>query len=369
MPTMKIRDVQLSILRTELGQEVIPTKGAVDKMPQLVLVSVSTHEGIDGHYISYLIPSASVPHAAEIAKAMLIGRDTYDVGALSREMTTALPPYSNPPALAGVDACLWDINAKAANLPLYQYLGAYRHEIRAYASTMACPTIDGYIDAIRTAVAEGFTAAKVHPFRDAARDIELARALRQEFPQTDLMIDPVCAYTVPEALAVGKVLDELNFYWFENPISDLDLEGLCYLRSKLGVPLAVGEQNFAGFAAIHDYLGRGSGFFYIRTLAEYAGGITQMMKSAHACEAFNANYEIHSYGPTLNLAMYLNVALAIPNCDFAEIMVPQNVLSIGMAAEDLPKVDDRGYISAPQKPGLGYAIERDAVENLTLQRF
>ena len=146
--TMKIKNVELSILRTELGQEVIPTQGAVDKMPQLVLVSVSTHEGIDGHYISYLIPSKSVQHAAEIAKAMLVGRDTYDVGALSREMTSALPPYSNPPALAGADACLWDINAKAANLPLYQYLGAYRHEIRAYAS------------------------------RDAARDIELARAGR-----------------------------------------------------------------------------------------------------------------------------------------------------------------------------------------------
>jgi hypothetical protein len=55
--TMKIKNVELSILRTELGQEVIPTHGAVDKMPQLVLVSVSTHEGIDGHYISYLIPS------------------------------------------------------------------------------------------------------------------------------------------------------------------------------------------------------------------------------------------------------------------------------------------------------------------------
>ena len=54
---MKIKNVELSILRTELGQEVIPTHGAVDKMPQLVLVSVSTHEGIDGHYISYLIPS------------------------------------------------------------------------------------------------------------------------------------------------------------------------------------------------------------------------------------------------------------------------------------------------------------------------
>lgn len=49
---MKITDVTLSILRTELDEGVIPTRGAVDKLPQLVLVSVSTAEGIDGHYIS-----------------------------------------------------------------------------------------------------------------------------------------------------------------------------------------------------------------------------------------------------------------------------------------------------------------------------
>jgi hypothetical protein len=64
-------------------------------MPQLVLVSVSTHEGIDGHYISCLIPIPTVPHAAEVAKAILIGRDTYDVGALSREMTSVPPSYQN----------------------------------------------------------------------------------------------------------------------------------------------------------------------------------------------------------------------------------------------------------------------------------
>src|SRR6478672_9992347 len=134
---MKIRDVQLSILRTELDETVIPTQGAVDKLPQLVLVTVSTDEGIDGHYVSYLIPAKSVEHAAEVAKTILVGRDTYDVGALSHEMTNALPPYSNPPALAAADACLWDINAKAADLPLYKYLGAQREKIRAYASTVA----------------------------------------------------------------------------------------------------------------------------------------------------------------------------------------------------------------------------------------
>jgi L-alanine-DL-glutamate epimerase-like enolase superfamily enzyme len=131
---MKITDVTLSILRTELGEGVIPTRGAVDKVASArSRLRVSTAEGIDGHYISYLIPSKAVPHAAEVAKTILMGRDTYYVAALSDEMTTALPPHSNPPALAGADACLWDINAKAANLPRYKYLGAHRHEIRAYA--------------------------------------------------------------------------------------------------------------------------------------------------------------------------------------------------------------------------------------------
>ena len=87
-------------------------------------------------------------------------------------------------------------------------------------------------------MAEGFTAAKVHPFGEAARDIELAKALREEFPHIDLMIDPVCAYTVPDALGVGRVLDDLNLYWYENPISDQDLGGLAFLASKLTTPLS-----------------------------------------------------------------------------------------------------------------------------------
>jgi L-alanine-DL-glutamate epimerase-like enolase superfamily enzyme len=48
-------------------------------------------------------------------------------------------------------------------------------------------------------------------------------------------------------------------------------------------------------------------------------------------------------------------------------MVPQNLLGIGMTG--LPTIDDRGYIPGPQKPGLGCEIDRDKVENLTLQRF
>jgi L-alanine-DL-glutamate epimerase-like enolase superfamily enzyme len=69
-------------------------------------------------------------------------------------MTNALPPYSNPPALAAADTCLWDINAKAADLPLYKYLGAQREKIRAYASTVANSTID-VLSLVRTVARDG----------------------------------------------------------------------------------------------------------------------------------------------------------------------------------------------------------------------
>jgi L-alanine-DL-glutamate epimerase-like enolase superfamily enzyme len=50
-------------------------------------------------------------------------------------------------------------------------------------------------------------------------------------------------------------------------------------------------------------------------------------------------------------------------------MVSQNLLSIGMLGADLPIVDHEGLIGAPQKPGRGFDIDREAVEDLTLQRF
>ena len=103
---------------------------------------------------------------------------------------TAFRVTAHPQALAAADVCLWDINAKAVNLPLYKYLGACRDKIRGYASTVAYPTIDGYLKAISDAVAEGFTAAKVHPFRDAKRDAELVHTLRSHFPDIDTASSP-----------------------------------------------------------------------------------------------------------------------------------------------------------------------------------
>ena len=171
----------------------IPTHGALDKLPQLVLVTVSTAEGIDGHYVSYLIPArrSSTPPGSQ--KTVLVGRDTYDVAALNHEMTTALPPYSNPPALAGADACLWDINAKAAGLPLYKYLGAPPRDPglrkhRRLPHHRRLPRRDPRLPSPRDSPRPNSTPSAMPGETSSSR-----RAIRHEFPHLDLMIDPVCA--------------------------------------------------------------------------------------------------------------------------------------------------------------------------------
>jgi L-alanine-DL-glutamate epimerase-like enolase superfamily enzyme len=45
--------------------------------------------------------------------------------------------------------------------------------------------------------------------------------------------------------------------------------------------------------------------------------------------------------------------------------VPQGILDIGM--KDVIRVGKDGYVDAPTKPGLGYAVDWDAIKKLTLR--
>ena len=102
-------------------------------------------------------------------------------------------------------------------------------------------------------------------------------------------------------------------------------------------------------------------------VGDAAGGITAMRKTAHLCEAFNRNFEPHSYGTTLVQAAHLHVMLSMKNCDFMEIPVPQGILDVGM--KDVIRVEKDGYVSAPTKPGLGYDIDWDTIKKLTVEEL
>ena len=329
------------------------------------VVTVQTDEGIEGHLVTWTDSTGLVKKALPAIKSLLVGRDPWDIEAIWYQ-TQQLGRGLNT-VCSTIDICLWDILAKKVGVPLYKLLGAYRDKILAYASTVTHATDQEFVDEALNCRAEGFTAYKLHAYGIPDKDIRVCRAVREAVGDTmELMLDPVNVYDRRGAFRVGRVLEELDFYWFEAPIPDTDLDGLIDLTRALDIQITATESVFQGLKFLPRYL-TNHACDSLRMVGDMAGGITALRKAAHLCEAFDVKFEPHSYGSTLVQAAHLHVHLAMRNCDFVEIPVPQGIFDIGM--KDVIRVAKDGYVYAPTKPGLGYDIDWEAVEQLTVEEL
>jgi L-alanine-DL-glutamate epimerase-like enolase superfamily enzyme len=270
---------------------------------------------------------------------------------------------------ATIDNCLWDILGKAVGLPIYRILGAYRDRVLAYASSQHLKTVEDYVADVQKVRAEGFRAYKIHPptlpgnVVDYRLDIEVAKAVRQAagdgFP---LLFDRVGTYNRYEAMAVGRALDELNYLGYEDPLPTSDIDGCVELCQALDVPILIGEFLYSPYSYA-EYIRRGA-LDVVRFVLDNVGGITAGMKIARLAELFGMECAPHNWGETLDLASHFHCELAMPNCVWFEMTLPQGI-------GDRPYFRDRiriardGYVYAPTKPGLGYEIDHDVLDKMT----
>jgi L-alanine-DL-glutamate epimerase-like enolase superfamily enzyme len=359
---MKITDIKAAILKPN-KRKFVWREGWDPRVIEHVLLTIDTDEGHQGHCITWLMTQGEIESALPGLKAYLVGMDPHQVEEISYKLTDKL---QRPTAAAStVDICLWDLLGKHHQEPIYRLLGAARDKIRSYASTYSYDTVDEYVQLALDCRKQGFNAFKLHAFGVPHKDIEVCRAVRKAVGSTmDLMLDPVNAYDRIGAFKVGKVLEELDFYWYEAPIPDSDLQGLTDLTRTFRIPITAVESVTEGLRAYPKYL-TGHVVDSVRSVGDWIGGISAMRKSAALCEAFNVNYEPHSYGTALIQAAHLHVMLAIHNCDLFEIPVPQGVMDDGMT--DVIRVDSDGYTRAPKKPGLGYDINPGKIRELTVK--
>ena len=257
-------------------------------------------------------------------------------------------------------------------LPVYRLLGAYRDKVPAYASSQHLNTLEALVEAALKSKAEGFHAFKLHPPElppnggsDYKLDIAICRALRKALGDDfHLLMDPVGVYTRQEAMAVGRVLDELKFTAFEDPVPTNDIEGLAELCRALDTPIHAGEFIFSMYDYA-EYLRRGA-VDVVRFIVDNVGGITGGMKIAAMAECFGLECAPHNWGDTLDHAVHFHCELAMPNDVWFEMTIPQGVY-------DHPWMKDRirvaadGFVHAPTKPGLGYEIDRAALDRATVR--
>ena len=112
-------------------------------------------------------------------------------------------------------------------------------------------------------------------------------------------------------MTVGRLLDELNYAWFEDPIRTTDQEGLIQLCAALNLPIHVGEfiYSIADFA---DYIKRDA-LDVVRLIADNVGGISGAMRVGLLADAHGLECTPHNWGNVPDMALHFHVELALPN--------------------------------------------------------
>ena len=259
-------------------------------------------------------------------------------------------------AMAGIDMALWDLRGKAAGLNVAHLIGAARTRLPVYASggLWLSSSIDELQREAETFLRQGFRAMKVRvgPGNPNAM-VERVRAVREAIgPNVGLMVDANQQLTVPEAIRLGRMMEELSLTWFEEPVPYHHHEGEATIAAALDTPLASGE-------TVHSHRGilrmlQAKAADVLMPDVQRMGGPTEFLKAGALCEAFSVPISSHLFTEmSLPLLAGLNAGYYLEHMPwFSELY--------GRAIEP----DAEGFAVVPDAPGWGVSFDPAAIERL-----
>jgi L-alanine-DL-glutamate epimerase-like enolase superfamily enzyme len=332
------------------------------------LITVHTDEGVDGYTMGYGNQGDGRAIACLIRDVFwpkIRGENPLETERLWQKLRLANRHlYALSDAMSGMlDVAFWDITGKVRNAPICDLLGRTRDEVPCYATGYAFhPTAEMAFEEAKEMKARGFRGYKCHFWNDPERDIPCMHAAREAVgPNFPLMQDLSGTYDLADALKVGRVLDTLNFYWFEEPIPDRQFGNLRKLADELKTPILGGEtislEELAEQVRI-DAFDVARGDVYLKN------GITGLMKAFQLCELHGMRLEVHTMATPLLDVANLHCNLAARNGGFAEVIHP--VYRFGLKGRPLD-IDPDGLIHAPARPGLGVELDWDWIEDHTVE--
>ena len=366
---MKITDIEIRLCKHATpAMKDSEMRDGIRSDLEFLVISMKTDAGIQADTFGFAGRGAKIAGqiAADVLKPFFLGKDPdyrekhwHDFRMVDR-WWNHLPIYSYGP----FDIACWILSAKAAGLPLYKFLGAYRDKVPIYASSLVNKTPEDYARQALKIKDRGWAAFKLHPPGDVEFDIKAYTLCREAVGKDfKLMADPVACYNHQEALKIGRVLEKLGYYWLEEPLYDVDYHGLRMLTDKLDIPIC-GTEVLAGSHYSTAECISSRVVDIVRTDVSWKGGITPVMKTAHLAESFGMQCEIHTaiYMP-LEL-VNLHCAAAIKNCEFFEVLDPIEYFDFGLAE---PIRIENGHAYLPEKPGLGIELDWDMIDKCTFK--
>lgn len=337
-----------------------------------VFVKIYTDEGITGIGEGTLeYKEKAFLGALEHIKEYLVGKNPLNVEQHFHNIYRDAYWRGGPvlmSALSAVEMALWDILGKSLNVPVYQLLGGkVNDKVRIYVNGWfaGAKEPEEFAEKAKQAVKRGVTAMKWDPFGKSYLDISNAAldkalrciaAVREAVGNSvDLLIEGHGRFNIPTGIKIAKELEQFKPMFFEEPTPPDSLEALKAVRDKSPVAISAGERLYTRW----DY----RRFFdimpadYIQPDISHAGGIMELKKIAAEAECRYIPFAPHNpSGPVANAAT-LQLAANTPNFCILEIMYSDVEWRMNITNESLEYKD--GYITIPDKPGLGIEINEE----------
>lgn len=339
------------------------------------LVRVRTADGHQGIGFCYGGSRAGVlvTHAVrELFRDTLVGQNALRVEGLWQDMYRDSLLHgragSTMRALSILDVALWDRNARAAGLPLAQYLGASaRDTVPAYASGgyyLEGKTAQMLGDEMAGYVALGFKAVKMKVGRHGLKEEEARIRAAREAIGDDvlLMLDANNAWSdLPTALGYMQRFEPYKPYWIEEPFSPDDIENHAQLARRTPVAVATGEIEAGRWR--HQELLEKRAAMILQSDAAVCGGISEWRRIAAMAAGFGVTMCPHWFHD-----LHVHLVAATPNAGFVEYFSDDRVLNFRRLVDTQLQFAD-GKLVVPRTPGLGFGFDDAAVDRYAVDSW
>lgn len=239
---MKIETAELRQIEMELV-EPFETSGWRETLRPAIIIALHS-EGLTGYgecvagagpWYSY----ETVQTAWHVLKDFLIPAVLGRSFASAEELQAVLGRIrGHPMAKAGLEAAFWDVLAQSQKISLAQLLGGTKERITSGVSIGIQKDIPSLLEAIEQRLAQGYRRIKLKI--KPGWDIEVLRAVRQRFPDIDLMADANAAYRLTDREHLAQ-LDEFGLLMLEQPLDYDDLLDHAALQKELKTPICLDE--------------------------------------------------------------------------------------------------------------------------------
>jgi o-succinylbenzoate synthase len=362
---MKIKEVILRRLRMKMNF-LFKTSFGVISEKEFILVEVKDEEGLSGWGESGALMAPFYNEETvetnwhmleDFLIPIILGRDIEHPDEVSSLFS---PIKRNNMAKAAIEGAVWDLYAKRHDQPLYRMLGGGRTNIEVGVSIGIQKTVDDLLEVIDRHVKEGYKRIKVKI--KPGWDVDVIREIRKQFPSVPLMADANSAYRL-EDLPLLKKLDEYDLMMIEQPLASDDIIDHACVQKELATPICL-DESINSYDDARKAIQLGS-CKIINIKIGRVGGLTEAKRIHDLC----AEHDIPVWcggmleagiGRAHNIALTTLSNFTLPGDTAASSRYwKQDIIEPEVTVED-------GIIHVPDKPGIGYQPNLDAIHNFTI---